>query len=65
MDSEGLELLNMISLEISYIMDSEGLELLNMKTKDLFVFDQKVINEYVLILVDTNYEFGKDKNGMI
>ena len=55
----------LISLEISYIMDSEGLELLNMKTKDLFVFDQKVINEYDLILVDTNYEFGKDKNGMI
>ena len=55
----------LISLKISYIMDSEGLELLNMKTKDLFVFDQKVINEYGLILVNTNYEFGKDKNGMI
>jgi len=46
-------------------MTSNEWNYISEKALELFLFGQKVAQEAGLILVDTKYEFGKDKNGKI
>jgi len=47
------------------LMNEEDLAVCSKAALDLFAFGQQVASEHGLILVDTKYEFGKDKDGVI
>jgi phosphoribosylaminoimidazole-succinocarboxamide synthase len=47
------------------LMNEEDLAVCSQAALDLFAFGQQVASEHGLILVDTKYEFGKDKDGII
>lgn len=47
------------------LMNTEDLAVCSRAALDLFAYGQKVAGEHGLILVDTKYEFGKDKDGVI
>ena len=47
------------------LMNEEDLAVCSQAALNLFAFGQQVAGEHGLILVDTKYEFGKDKDGVI
>lgn len=47
------------------LMNEEDLKVCAQAALDLFAFGQEVAKEHGLILVDTKYEFGRDKDGVI
>ena len=47
------------------LMNEEDLAVCSKAALDLFAYGQEVARQHGLILVDTKYEFGKDKDGVI